>query len=299
MSSTEIEAIRKQLAASPRPVDMAGRRARLDAIGNQYPVPAGVKVETVIANGVPAEFTSTDQADPACVVIFLHGGGYVSGSLTSHRHMVAQLGRDARARTLAVGYRLAPEHPFPAALDDALAAYRFVLAQGIAPKKIALCGESAGGGLAVAAMVRLRDYGLPLPACAWLSSPWTDLSQSGTTMQTKDAVDPLIHKAYLDQLAVAYLGGVPADNPLVSPLHADLRGLPPFFIDVGSDETLLGDATRLAEVAGAAGVRVTLNIWPDMIHAFPLFYQQLEQGRMALAAAGAAIRGRFESADSL
>ncbi len=286
----EIEIIRAQLAAGPRPVDLAGRRARLDGLGSGYTIPPDVHIEPVHANGVEAEWTSTPGTDLSRVLLFLHGGGYVSGSIASHRHMVAELGRKAQARTLAVGYRLAPEHPFPAALEDTLAAYRFLLAQGFSPKRIALCGESAGGGLALAALISLRDAGEALPACAWLSSPWTDLRQTGGTMQTKAAVDPLIQKAYLDELAAAYLNGADAGNPLVSPLHADLRGLPPLLIHSGSAETMLDDSGRLAIAAGSADVRVTFEIWPDMIHAFTLFYPQLAAGREALAQVGRFVR---------
>lgn len=281
-SNPEIDAIRAALAASPRPPGYPERRARMDAFGTRYEMPAGVTVEPVSANGVPAEWTEAEGADPSRVLLFLHGGGYISGSLRSHRHLVAEAGRIARMRTLALDYRLAPEHPFSAALDDALAGYRFLLSQGIMPHDIALGGESAGGGLALAAMVSLRERGVPLPACAWLSSPWADLSQSGATMQTKAPVDPLIQKPYLDELAAAYLHGAEADNPLASPLEADLGGLPPLLIQVGSDETLLDDSVRLAGVAGAAGVRITLEIWPDMIHAFTLFYPQVAKAREAL-----------------
>jgi epsilon-lactone hydrolase len=280
-----MDALRAQLAANPRPTDMAERRARINALGSQYTIHADVRIEAASANGVAAECTTTPSADPSRVVMFLHGGGYVSGSLDSHRHMVAQLGREAHARTLALGYRLAPEHPFPAALEDTLAGYRFLLAQRIAPQRIALCGESAGGGLAVAAMISLRDAGEPLPACAWLSSPWTDLAQGGETMTTKDEIDPLIHKPYLDELAAAYVR-----NPLVSPICADLHGLPPLLIHVGSAEALLDESVRIAAIAGAAGVRVTLDIWPDMIHAFSLFFPQVAVARQALAQVGGFVR---------
>ncbi|MGH6935279.1 MAG: alpha/beta hydrolase [Methylocella sp.] len=296
MPNAEIDIIRAQLAASPRPADMAGQRARINALGSHYKLPADVQVEPVRANGVAAEWTTTPKADTSRVLMFLHGGGYVSGSLESHRHLVAQAGREARARTLALAYRLAPEHPFPAALDDALAGYRFLLAQGIAPQRIALCGESAGGGLAVAAMVSLRDAGDSLPACAWLSSPWTDLGQTGETMRTKNSVDPLIHKPYLDELAAAYLRGTDANNPLVSPIHADLHNLPPFLIYAGSAETLLDDSVRLAAVAGAACVRVTLDIWPDMIHAFTLFYPEVAVARRALVKLGTFVQSVTGSA---
>jgi epsilon-lactone hydrolase len=293
VANAEIEAIRAQLAAHPRPANLAERRKRLDALGTQYALPPDVSVEPVTANGVPAEWTSTPGANPARVILFLHGGGYISGSLNSHRHMIAQAGREAQARTLALGYRLAPGHPFPAALEDALAGYRYLLAQGIAPANIVMAGESAGGGLAVAALVSLRDAGEPLPACVWCSSPWVDLEQSGASMSEKAAVDPLIQKTYLDELAATYLNGADPRTPLASPLHADLHGLPPMLIQVGSAETLLDDAVRLARMAGAAGVRVNLEVWPDMIHAWHLFYQQLAAGRRALQSVGAFVRANL------
>jgi epsilon-lactone hydrolase len=284
MADAEINVIRGLLAAHPRPASLDERRKRLDALGAQYPLPPDVRVEPVDANGVAAEWTTTPEADPTRAILFLHGGGYISGSIDSHRHMIAQAGREARARTLALGYRLAPEHPFPAALDDAIAGYRFLLSQGFAPETIAVAGESAGGGLAVATLVSLHDAGEPLPACAWLSSPWVDLTMTGASIRTKAAVDPLLSEPYLAELAKAYLNGTDPLNPLASPLHADLRGLPPMLIQVGSAEILLDDAVRLAGAAGAADVRVTLEVWPDMIHAWHLFYQQVAAGRRALAA---------------
>ncbi|KUL94526.1 alpha/beta hydrolase [Bosea sp. WAO] len=283
-------AIRAMLAAGERPTDVAGRRRRLERLTARYEMPADVALEGVDANGVRAEWTSTPAADPARVIMFLHGGGYVSGSIKSHRHMIAQAGREAGTRTLALDYRLAPEHPFPAALDDALTGYRFLLSQGFMPENIVIAGESAGGGLAIATLVSLREAGTALPACAWCSSPWTDLEMSGATMQTKAAVDPLIQRPYLQELAAAYLHGRDPRMPMVSPIFADLHGLPPLLIQVGSDETLLDDAIRLAGVAAAADVRTTLQIWPHMIHAWHLFYTQLADGRRALAEMGAFVR---------
>jgi monoterpene epsilon-lactone hydrolase len=223
--------------------------------------------------------------------MFLHGGGYCSGSILSHRRMVTEAGRAAGMRTLAVGYRLAPEHPFPAALEDALTGWRFLRKQGIAARHIAIGGDSAGGGLTVALINQLRETQEELPGCAWLVSPWTDLTMSGSTLATKDAVDPIIHREYLGELADAYLpAGMDRKDPRVSPLYADLKGFPPTLIQVGSAETLLADATRFAEAAGAADVPVTLEIWPQMIHAWPLWNAHLEPGRRALANAGAFIR---------
>ncbi|MBV8455874.1 MAG: alpha/beta hydrolase [Acetobacteraceae bacterium] len=290
MANSEIEAVRAMLLARPRPAELSERRQRLDALGMQYQVPEGVRVEPVQANGVAAEWTMAPGADLGRVILFLHGGGYIAGSLNSHRHLVAQVGREARSRTLALDYRLAPENPFPAALEDAIAGYRFLLSEGYEPKRIALAGESAGGGLAMATLVSVRDANLPPPGCVWLSSPWVDLEAIGPTMTAKAAADPLIQRPYLLELASAYLNGGDPRTPLAAPLYADLRGLPPLLIQVGSAETLLDDAVRLAGVAGTADVRVRLEIWPDMIHAWHLFYQQLEAGRRSLAEAGAFIR---------
>jgi epsilon-lactone hydrolase len=290
MADHEIEIIRTWLNERPRPADASERRKRLDALGAQYPLPGDVQLDPVVANGIRAEWTTTPEADPAHAILFLHGGGYMAGSLVSHRHMIAFAGREARARTLALDYRLAPEHTFPAALEDALAGYRFLLSQGFEPARIAIAGESAGGGLAIATLVSLRDSGLGLPACAWLSSPWVDLEADGESMDSKAAVDPMIQKPYLLELAAAYLKDADPRSPLASPIHADLRGLPPMLIQVGSAETLLDDSVRLARAAAMADVRVTLEVWPDMIHAWHLFYQQLGAGRRALAAVGTFIR---------
>ena len=290
MSASEIDRIRARLAAHPRPADLAARRARVDALGAAYPLPPDVRVEPVDAGGVAAEWTRTPGAEEARVILFLHGGGYVSGSLASHRHAVALAGREARARTLALAYRLAPEHPFPAALEDALAGYRYLLDAGVAPGRIALSGESAGGGLALAAAQALREAGMPLPGCLWLASPWTDLALTGASLETKAAVDPLIGRAYLAELAALYLAGADPRGPLVSPLYADLAGLPPMLVQVGSAETLLDDAVGIAGRAGAADVPVRLQIWPHMIHAWHLFHPEVEEGRLSLASAGRFIR---------
>jgi epsilon-lactone hydrolase len=293
MRSSEIDAVRAMLHARPRPASLAERRERLDGLGTQYPLPPDVGVEPLTANGIAAEWTRTPGSDTSRLIMFLHGGGYISGSLASHRHMIAEAGRQAHASTFAVGYRLAPEHPFPAALEDALAAYRFLLARGFSPDRIAFAGESAGGGLALATLLEARRAGLPLPACLWCSSPWVDLALAGDSLRDKADVDPLISRGYLEELAAAYLNGTDARAPLVSPLYADLSSLPPMLIQVGSAETLLDDSVRLARKAGEASVRVSLSIWPDMIHAWHLFYQQLAAGRAALAEVGAFVRSQL------
>lgn len=291
MGQSEIDAVRALLSSKPRPVGWAERRQRLDEVGSIWPVADDVKLEVAEFDGVPGEWSSVPGSDASRVLIFFHGGGYCSGSILSHRRMVTEAGRAAGVRTLAVGYRLAPEHPFPAALDDALTAWRFLRKRRIAGDHIAIGGDSAGGGLTVALINQLRDGQEELPGCAWLVSPWTDLTLSGSTLATKDAVDPIIHKAYLGELADAYLpSGMDRKDPRVSSLYADLEGLPPTLIQVGSAETLLEDATRFAAAAGAAEVPVTLEIWPHMIHAWHLWNAHLEPGRRAIANAGAFIR---------
>ena len=290
MADPEIAQIRAMLAARPRPAELAERRRRLDALGGQFGLPGDVATEAVAAGGVKAEWTATPDADPGRVLLYLHGGGYVSGSIASHRHMVAEAGRQAGIRTLALDYRLAPEDPFPAGLEDAVAGYRFLLDLGIAPGRIAIGGDSAGGGLTLALLVSLREEGQPLPGCAWVVSPWVDLEQLGESMASLAAVDPMIQGPYLGEIARAYLNGADPRTPLAAPLHAELRGLPPLLIQVGAAEVLLDDSVRLAARAGAADVAVTLEVWPEMIHVWHLFHPALAAGRRALAGAGRFLR---------
>ena len=291
MVQSEIEAVRALLSSKPRPIGWAERRQRLDEIGSVWPVADDVKLAAVNVSGMPGECSIVPGSDASRILLFFHGGGYCSGSILSHRRMVSEAGRAAGMRTLAVAYRLAPEYPFPAAYDDVLTAWRFLRNQGIPAARIAIGGDSAGAGLAVALITQLREARDELPACAWLISPWTDLTMSGSTLASKEAVDPIIHKGYLDELADAYLpAGMDRNDPRVSPLYADLRSFPPILIQVGSAEVLLDDATRFAAAAGAADVGVTLEIWPHMIHAWHLWNAHLEPGRGALVSAGAFIR---------
>jgi epsilon-lactone hydrolase len=291
MEQTDIATIRALLGSKPRPVGWAARRQRLDEIGSVWPVASDVTLAPVDVNGIAGEWSTVPGSDSSRTLLFLHGGGYCSGSIISHRRMVSEAGRAAGVRTLAIAYRLAPENPFPAAFDDALNAWHFLRHHGIAAEHIAIGGDSAGGGLSLAVALKLRTIKERLPACLWLVSPWTDLTMSGSTLATKDAVDPLIHQGYLCELADAYLGrAADRKDPSVSPLFAELTGMPPMLIQVGSAETLLDDSVRLAAAAGQADVPVSLEIWPHMIHAWHLWNARLEPGREALGSAGTFMR---------
>jgi epsilon-lactone hydrolase len=292
MPETEIGAIRELLASSPRPPDLAGRRKRLEEVFGSFSLADGVHAKPVDLGGVSAEWTSTSSADQSRVILYLHGGGYVSGSIVSHRSMVSYLGVASGARTLSLGYRLAPEHPFPAACEDALTGYRFLVGSGVDPSRIVLAGDSAGAGLVMATLLALRDESAPMPAGGFLISPWVDLLNSGPSMTVKATVDPIISKAYLDDIAGQYLHSVDPRSPMASPLYADLHGLPPLLIQVGTAETLLDDATRLAARAGDANVRTILSVWPEMIHVWHLFHSRLRDARGAIDEAGAWIRAR-------
>ena len=290
MSDPEIGALRAKLAARPRSDDYRQRRKDIDQRGSAYRLATDIGIEPVTANGVRAEWTTTPNDARDAALMYLHGGGYVIGSLDSHRHLVAEAGRACGVAALALDYRLAPEHPFPAAVDDALAGYRFLLGRGLAPGRIAIAGDSAGGGLVVSAMVAIRDAGLPQPACGWCISPWVDMEAAGETMTSRAASDPTVQRAGILDMARLYLNGADPRSPLASPIHADLKGLAPLMIQVGACETLLDDALALAKAAGAADVRVDLQIWPEMIHVWHLFHPELKAGSQAIKAGGAFVR---------
>src|ERR1700722_11982548 len=284
----EIDAVRALLGAKPRPVGWEERRRRIEEVGAVWPVADDVKLEAVDLDGVKGEWSIVPGADAARVLMYFHGGGYCSGSIVSHRRLVTEAGRAGGLRALSLAYRLAPEHPFPAARDDALAAWRRLRREGYAANRIAVGGDSAGANLTLALVGELKRVGEDLPGALWLLSPWVDLAMSGATLASKSAVDPLIQKGYLEDLTKAFApAGMDRKDPRLSPLYADLGGLPPTLIQIGSAETLLDDAVRLAAAAGAADVAATLEIWPHMIHAWPLWNAHLEPGRRALAHAGA------------
>ena len=235
-----------------------------------FPIPDDVTIEKTEIEGVEGEWVRVPESRADRVIVYLHGGGYLYGSARSHRQMVAGIARAARARAFAVDYRRAPEHRFPAALDDAITVIRALFARGVAPEQLIVAGDSAGGGLTLAAMMRLRDSGERLPAAGVCLSPWTDLELTGDSARTGAVDDPMCSVQDLRKMAALYAEGRLRD-PLASPVHADLQGLPPLLILVGTREILLDDATRVAENARAAGVPVQLECWDGLIHVWPLF----------------------------
>jgi epsilon-lactone hydrolase len=245
-----------------------------------------VRCEKVDAGGVDAEWITTPGASNDRYVLYLHGGGYVIGSIKTHRDLMGRVSRAAKAKVLGLNYRLAPEHPFPAAVDDAVAAYRFLLGQGAKPSRIAIAGDSAGGGLAAATLVAIRDAKLPNPGAGVLLSPWIDMEGIGESMTTRIDKDPAIRKEGLVQMAQAYLQGKDPRTPLAAPLYANLQELPPLLIQVGDAEVLLDDSTRLTDHARAAGVHTKLEVWPEMIHVWHLFASFLPEGQQAIDGLG-------------
>jgi len=267
-------------------------RSFLDTMSAQSPPPAGVTAEKVMAGTAPGEWVQASGQGPERVILYLHGGAYSFGSSVSHRGLAGHLAIAAGARALVLDYRLAPEHPFPAAIDDATAAYRWLLKSGVLPGRVIIAGDSAGGGLSLATMLSLRDAGDPLPAAAFLLSPWTDLAMTGASLTTRAEADPMVSVATMPSLAGMYLGDRDPRTPLASPLYADLHGLPPLLIQVGDDEVLLDDSTRIAERARAFGVDVTLEVWEGMWHVFQQATPIVPEATQAVAKAGAFMRTR-------
>ena len=257
------------------------RRLFREAVSAQ-PLPADVTVTTAALGGVPTAEITVDGIDPRHVVLYFHGGVYAIGDAFLAADLASQVGRRTQAKVISVDYRLAPEHPYPAAVDDALTAYEALLDSGIAPSDIAFAGDSAGGGLAIATLVNARDHGLPLPAAAYVLSPYVDLSLAGTTMETKRDVDPLLSRELLEPRDADYTAGQDAALPLISPVFADLSGLPPLIIQAGSHEVLLDDALRLARQAAAADVEVLLEITPRVPHVFQAYSPMLDEAEAAL-----------------
>lgn len=289
MASPELQTVIDMLRSAPIGAgsDPLELRAGMAAATASAPPPENATVEAVRIGDVPAEWTDADGVARDAAIVYLHGGGYIMGNLDSHRNLVANLSRAAGIRALSVDYALAPEHPFPRAVEDAVAAVGFVHAQGIAPDRVIVAGDSAGGGLTAAALLAMRDRGLPLPAAGVLISPWLDLTQSGATMTSLAEADPMVSKQLLDLCAKCYLGGQDPKTPLASPLFADLTGLPPLLIHVGTAETLLDDARRFDAAARSVGVDATLEEWEDMIHVWHTFSAMLPEANQAIDRIGA------------
>ena len=298
MSTEQRKNIDAALRQSPIPADssVSEQRRLLGELASARPLPADVTVASVQLGAVPAAEITVDGIEPRHVVLYFHGGVYVVGDAFQSADLASQIGRRTQARVISLDYRLAPEHPYPAAVDDALAAYEALLREGIAPSDIALAGDSAGGGLAVATLVNARDHGLPLPAAAFLLSPYVDLTLAGATMDTKSDVDPVLSRELLEPRIADYAAGQDPALSLISPLFADLSGLPPLIIQVGTHEVLLDDAVRLAQRAAAADVAVTLDVTPEVPHVFQNFYPILDEGAEALDRAGRLLTEHFAGA---
>jgi acetyl esterase/lipase len=280
-----LDAILRQ-SAFPFEADVSEQRQLLAELSSAQPLAAGVTVTAAALGGVPTAEITVDGIEPRHIVLYFHGGVYVIGDAFQAAGLAAQIGARTRAKVISVDYRLAPEHPYPAAADDALAAYEALLRGGTAPSDIAFAGESAGGGLAVATLVNARDHGLPLPAAAFIMSPYADLTLSGATMETKREADPLFIPEAFPARVADYTAGHDAALGLISPIFADLSGLPPLIIQAGTHELLLDDAIRLARQAATADVQVTLDITAGVPHVFQAYYPILDEAAAALDRAG-------------
>lgn len=296
MPSDELKLVIELLRGSPPiPPEASVEELRngMERMTAMAPLADDITYEATDAGGVPAEWAVASGARPDHVVLYLHGGGYVIGSVRTHRQIAGNISRAAGARVLSLDYRLAPEHPHPAAVDDAAAAYRHLLDESIAPQRLAIAGDSAGGGLTAAALIALRDAALPLPAAGVMISPWLDLTQSGESMVSKAGADPMVQREGLQKMADAYVAGADPRAATISPLFAELSGLPPLLVQVGTAETLLDDSTRFAERARTAGIAVDLEVWDDMIHVWHAFALVLPEARQATERIGQFLRQRW------
>lgn len=292
MASEELQVVRELVKGFDlESLTVAERRAATESVAAKPP--AGTAVDPADAGGVPAEWVTAAGVPDGRVLMYLHGGAYQIGSPATLRHMIALLSAAASARVLSVDYRLAPEHPFPAAVEDAMTAYRWLLAAGTDPSAIAIAGDSAGGGLTLGTLAALRDAGDARPAAAVVMSPWTDLALTGESLRTRAEADVMIKPAGMAETAELYLAGADPRHPYASPLYADLCGLPPILIHVGDAEVILDDSTRFAARAREAGVEVTLEIWAEMPHVWHAFAGLLPEADQAIAGIGAWLQERY------
>ena len=286
MTARGIKVVREHLAKHPAPADVAEKRKQYDRAERVFKTPDDVRVEPLEGAGVPGEWLVPAGARTDAAVLYLHGGGYVIGSTRSHRHVAAAIASAAGIAAMLPDYRLAPEHPYPAAVDDAVASYVWLLRRGIAPGRIVIAGDSAGGGLTVATLIAIRQRGRPMPAAGVCISPWVDLTCSAASYTTRAAADPMVTRDGVAEMARLYLAGADAKTPLASPLHGDLKGLPPLLIQVGDDEVLLDDSTQLAAQAKVAGVTAEVEVWPEMIHVWHWFLPMLDEAQRAVTRIG-------------
>lgn len=281
---TVLEMIRIRAAEVRKTTD--DDRLSYERIMSVLPMDDDIETERVGVNGIPAEWISAPESEKDRVILYLHGGGYLFGSARTHRVMLAHMARAAKAQVLALDYRLAPEIPFPAPVEDSVSAYQWLLGQGFASEKISFGGDSAGGGLVVAALVALRSVGEPMPAAAVCISAWADMESTGASQATNAEADPSVSKERLLKIAKVYLAGKDPRAPLASPIHADLTGLPPLLLQVGSIEVLLDDSTMLKDRANEAGVPVEMEVWEDMPHVWHHYAPILPEAREAIGKIG-------------
>jgi monoterpene epsilon-lactone hydrolase len=293
-----LDAILRQ-SAFPVGSDVSEQRRQLRELLSAQPLPGDVTVTAAALGGVPTAEITVAGVEPRHVVLYFHGGVYVMGDAFLAADLASQVGRRTRAKVISVDYRLAPEHPYPAAVDDALAAYEALLDNGTAPSDVVFAGESAGGGLAIATLVNARDHKLPPPAAALVMSPYADLTLAGTTLETKGKADPLLSREALQARVPDYTAGQDAALPLISPLFADLSGLPPLIIQAGTHEVLLDDALRLAQRAATADVAVTLDVTPGVPHVFQAYHQILDEAAAALDRAGQFLSAQLAVAERI
>ncbi len=288
MAGNEIERVKRLMTSYPNFANMplGTLRTLINKTSALSSAPKDSTIEDVRDNGTLGMWVKDSEARDDAVILYLHGGGYAFGSPSSHRNLAAAISRAAEAKVFLLDYRLAPEHPFPAAVEDAVTAYRWLLRQGIPPNRIGIVGDSAGGGLAVTTLVSLRDRKEPLPMAGICISPWVDLTCSADTYHTNAHTDAMVKREDILRFASMYLGDMQPRTPLASPLFADLTDLPPLLIQVGSEEVLLGDSIGLDQRARKAGVDSTLEIWDDMLHVWHSYFPMLKEGREAIERIG-------------
>lgn len=282
MASAELNKVLELLKSQPRNPDASVEKMRAGMERVSERVAPDVKCDPLRIGDIAAEWIVPPEAANDRVILYLHGGGYVMGSIATHRATIARIARASKARALALEYRLAPEHKFPAAVEDSVAAYKWLIGQGYKPNKIVIAGDSAGGGLTLATLLKIRDDKLPMAAAGVAISPWADMEGTGDSFKTRASRDPMVGSGNLGGMAKNYLGDQDPKHPLASPIHADFRGVAPLLIQVGDAETLLDDSNKVAAKAKSGGVKVELEVWDDMIHVWHAFAKILPEGQQAI-----------------